>query len=125
MTALILHSKNIALAFGFTFIAVALLGFVPNPLVSPHGVFAVNLAHNLVHLLTGVAFVAGVYLFRGREHKVILVLGGLYFAVAILGFFTKGDMLLGIVHINEADRWLHLGLALAILVSGMVFKSSK
>lgn len=84
-----------------------------------------NLAHNLVHLLTGMAFIAGVYTFRGKEQSVILVLGALYFAVAILGFFTKGDMLLGIVHINEADRWLHLGLAIVILASGAIFKPFK
>jgi len=121
----LLHSRNIALAFGYTFIVVAALGFVPNPLVSPHGVFAVNLAHNLVHLLTGAAFVAGAYVFRGKEQSVILALGTLYFAVAILGFFTKGDMLLGIVHINEADRWLHLRLAIVIIASGMIFKPIK
>jgi hypothetical protein len=26
-------------------------------------------------------------------------------------------MLLGLVHINEADRWLHLGLAVVILAA--------
>lgn len=125
MTNSLLHSRNIALAFGYTFIVVAALGFIPNPLVSPHGVFAVNLAHNFVHLLTGAAFVAGAYAFRGKERSAILVLGTMYFAVAILGFFTKSDMLLGVIHINEADRWLHLGLALVILASGLIFKPLK
>ena len=34
-------------------------------------------------------------------------------------------MLLGMVHINEADRWLHLGLAIAILASGFVSSDNK
>ncbi len=116
------NSKFIAIVFGLTFIGVSVLGFIPNPLVSPHGVFAVNLAHNLVHFLTGIAFIGGSYIFYGREDKVILVLGCVYFLVAVLGFFTQGDMLLGVVHINEADRWLHLGLAIVILAAGLLSK---
>lgn len=116
-----LNSRNIALALGITFIAVAALGFVPNPLVSPHGLFAVNLAHNLVHLVTGLGFIAGALIFTGREDRVIKVIGALYALVAILGFFTSGDMLLGVIHINRADRWLHLGLAIAILTAGYLF----
>ncbi len=117
-----LNSRNISLVLGFTFVIVAVLGFVPNPLVSAHGVFAVNVAHNLVHLLTGAAFILGALAFLGKEDRVIQVIGAAYMAVAILGFFTQGDMLLGIVHINQADRWLHLGLAVVILLAGFLFK---
>jgi hypothetical protein len=116
------NSRTIALALGIIFIAVAVLGFIPNPLVSPHGLFAVNLAHNLVHLVTGLGFIAGVVVFRGREDRVIKVIGAVYSLVAILGFFTSGDMLLGVIHINQADRWLHLGLAIAILAAGYLFR---
>ncbi|MDF1693334.1 MAG: DUF4383 domain-containing protein [Zhongshania sp.] len=116
------NSRNVALALGFTFIAVTVLGFIPNPLVSPHGLFAVNLAHNLVHLITGLGFIVSALVFAGREDRVIKVIGGLYFLVAIIGFFTRGDMLLGIIHINQADRWLHLGLAVAILFAGYLFR---
>lgn len=117
-----LTSRSVAISLGITFIAVAALGFVPNPLVSPGGLFAVNAAHNLVHLFTGVAFIAGAFAFRDRENLVTTVIGGVYAVVALLGFLTSGDMLLGIVHINQADRWLHLGLAVAILAAGFMFK---
>lgn len=117
-----LNSRTVALALGFTFIAVTALGFIPNPLVSPDGLFAVNLAHNLVHLVTGLGFIVGVLMFTGRENLVIKVIGALYSVVAIVGFFTTGDMLLGVIHINQADRWLHLGLAVAITVCGYVFR---
>lgn len=119
------NSRNVALALGITFVAVTVLGFIPNPLVSPHGLFAVNLAHNLVHLVTGLGFIVGALVFAGREDRVIKVIGGLYFLVAIIGFFTRGDMLLGIIHINQADRWLHLGLAMAILFAGYLFRPAK
>ena len=120
-----LNSRTIGLTFGITFIAVAVLGFIPNPLVSPHGVFAVNLAHNLVHLLTGIAFIVLVLKFEGNENTVIKLIGAAYLAVAILGFFTTGDKLIGFIHINEADRWLHLGLAVVIIAAGYIFKPAQ
>ena len=108
-----LSSKFIASVLGATFVLVGLLGFVPNPVVSPDGVFAVNWAHNLVHVLTGLAFLAGAW--EGHARITILAIGIAYVAVTALGFVTTGDTLLGLVHINLADRWLHALLAIAIL----------
>ena len=109
-------SKNIALIFGITFIAAGVLGFIPNPLVSPDGFFEVNLMHNLVHLVTGGVFLAA-FFGSDRATKITLkVIGLAYTGVAILGFFIDGHLLLGMVHINEADKWLHAGLALIIIV---------
>ena len=55
----------------------------------------------------------------------VISIGVAYLAVAGLGFVTSGDMLLGMVHINEADRWLHLGLAFAILLPGVLLRSTQ
>ena len=107
-----LSSKNITIAFGSTFILVGLLGFIPNPLVSANGLFEVNAMHNLVHLLTGAAFLFGGVVLTGKEDVTLKTVTAAYFGVAILGFLTSGNTLLGVVHINEADRWLHLGLAI-------------
>lgn len=120
-----LSSRTVGLALGVTFILACVMGFIPNPLVSPDGLFAVNVAHNMVHLVTGLAFIGGTLVYSGREDLVIKVIGTLYSLVAILGFLTEGDMLLGFVHINQADRWLHLGLAIAILACGFMFKPVK
>ncbi|MDT3685524.1 MAG: hypothetical protein RO009_10845 [Pseudorhodoplanes sp.] len=54
-------TKTVALIFGIVFIVGGILGFVPNPLVSPTGIFAVNTAHNLVHLVSEIAILAGAY----------------------------------------------------------------
>ena len=108
-----LSSKLIANLLGATFIFAGLLGFVPNPIVAPDGIFAVNAAHNLVHVLTGAAFIVGAW--SGHARITILVIGIAYVAVSALGFMTTGDTLLGLVHINLADRWLHVFLAAAIL----------
>ena len=81
--------------------------------------------HNLVHLLTGAAFLFGGLVLNGKEDVTLNTVTIAYFGVAILGFLTSGNMLLGMVHINEADRWLHLGLALAMLTAAMAVPRPK
>ena len=95
-----------------------IIGFVPNPIVSAQGIFVVNLMHNVVHILTGVAFLAGGLLGNNGGRATILAIGVCYVAVAVVGFLTFGDMLLGMVHINQADRWPHVFLAAGILATG-------
>jgi hypothetical protein len=116
-----LNTKTAALVLGIIFIVVGLLGFVPNPLVSPTGIFAVNTAHNLVHLLSGIVILAGAYSAFGARNT-LLVFGAVYALVAILGFIpgavTAGNMLLGFIHVNDADKWLHVLLAIVLLAAG-------
>lgn len=114
-----LTSKNICIAFGSVFVLVGFLGFIPNPIVSAEGLFETNVMPNLVHVLTGSAFLFGGLAMEGREGFALNVITAAYFGVALLGFMTNGNMLLGLVHINEADRWLHLGLAIAMLVGAV------
>jgi Domain of unknown function (DUF4383) len=113
------NSKSLTVIFGSTFILVGLLGFIPNPLVSANGLFEVNTMHNLVHLLTGAAFLFGGMVLHGKEDITLKVVIASYFGVAVLGFWTSGNTLLGLVHINEADRWLHLGLAIGMLAAAL------
>ena len=110
-----LSSKNITTSFGSVFVLVGVLGFIPNPLVSSEGIFEVNAMHNFVHLLTGTAFLIGGLVLDGKEDITLKAVTAAYFGVALLGFLTSGNTLLGLVHINEADRWLHLGLAMSML----------
>lgn len=113
-----ISAKPLANVFGAMFIVVGILGFIPNPIVSPSGIFIVNAMHNMVHLLTGFAFLFGSNV--GYPRNTTFGIGVYYVLVAILGFFTKGNMLLGIIHINAADRWLHVALALFILAAGLI-----
>ena len=80
-----LNTKTAALVIGIIFIVVGLLGFVPNPLVSPTGIFAVNTAHNLIHLATGIVIIAGAYSAFGARNT-LLIFGAVYAVVAIAGF---------------------------------------
>jgi hypothetical protein len=120
-----MNIRNVCLALGWAFVAVGILGFIPNPLVSSEGFFVVNGLHNLVHLATGAAFIFGAALCRDKEALIVTSIGVVYLGVAGLGFVTSGNMLLGMIHINEADRWLHLGLAFAILLPGILLRTSQ
>jgi Domain of unknown function (DUF4383) len=112
-----MNAKTAAIVIGAVFVLVGILGFIPNPLVSPTGLFAVNAAHNLVHLVSGAAIIACAYTAVGGA-LALKVFGVVYALVALLGLFTSGDMLLGFIRVNHADHWLHVVLAIVILAAG-------
>lgn len=124
-----MNTRTISIIFGVTFVLIGIIGFFPNPLVHHSGVFAVNLMHNLVHLLTGAAFLVGGLVYADKSDVWVKVIGVLYMAVAIIGFipflYFKENMLLGLIHINEADKYLHIGLAFVILGAGWLLPPSR
>ncbi len=115
-----LNAKTAATVLGAVFVLVGLLGFVPNPLVSATGaLFQVNTAHNLVHLITGAALLAGAYGGLGAS-LMLKIFGVVYAIVAVLGLVMGGPMLLGLIAVNAADHWLHVLLAVVILAAGFM-----
>ena len=117
-----IDTRTACIVFGAVFILVGLLGFVPNPLVSADGIFAVNASHNIVHLISGIALLVGA-LALDEPRMTLRAVGIAYGVIAILGLFS-GDMLLGFIHINGADRWLHVLLAIVIAAAGWVLPES-
>lgn len=113
--------KTVAIIFGVIFILIGILGFVPS--LTPEGkllgIFMVNGAHNLVHLLTGVvAILCG--LASERASKLFFIIFGvIYGLVTILGFVQGTGMLLGLIAINPADNWLHLAITAVSLWLGL------
>jgi hypothetical protein len=112
------NADLLAKIFGFVFIAVGIAGYFENPLVSETGVFRINEAHNVVHIVTGALFFAGAYL--GWSARAIRGIAVLYMAVAIIGFAIPDNMLFGLVAMNAPDRWLHAALAGVLLLVGFV-----
>jgi hypothetical protein len=116
--------KKIAIAFGIVFIIVGILGFVSA--VTPNGrllgYFEVNAAHNLVHLATGVIAVIVGFVSEKVARLFFQIFGVIYALVALLGFFTGNQPLLGIVAINAADNWLHVLIAIVALYLGFGMK---
>ncbi len=102
-----------------------LLGFVatgssmdPNHLTAPKllGLFPVNVVHNIVHLLFGVWGVIGARSFGGAR-SYLLGAGVVYAVLFIYGLFVGEDDDANFIPMNNADDWLHLLLAVALLGS--------
>ena len=114
-------AKMGALVLGVVFVLVGMAGFFPNPLVGPTGIFVTNPMHDYVHIGSGaVLILAGLTSFAKPG---LLLVGVIYAAVAALGFVMQEEMLFGLIHVNDADRYLHVGLALVLLAAGILLPS--
>ena len=117
--------KKIAVIFGVIFVVVGVLGWVPvlNPGGKLLGLFDVNTAHNFVHLATGiVAILAGMASDKASK-TFFQVFGVIYALVAVLGFYSGDQPLLGIVSNNSADSVLHVVIAVVALYLGFGMKA--
>jgi hypothetical protein len=116
--------KKAAIAFGVVFIAIGLLGFVPA--LAPEnmllGIFMVGGLHNVIHLLSGAAALAGGLTTEAYARLYFQVFGVVYALVTIIGF-AQGNTILGIFPVNMADNFLHLVIAAAALYFGFAVKS--
>lgn len=119
-----LNARSVCFALGAIFIATGLLGLTQNPVAGSSGLFVTNTAHDLVHFLTGAGFLFGAIRFPDHAQTTIKIIGWVYLPVAILGFVWPGDLLLGLIQINDPDRWLHVALAAGILILAYVPWSS-
>jgi hypothetical protein len=108
-----MNARMAAIILGVILIIVGLWGFAQNPVL---GLFAVNGAHNIVHLVSGIFLLIGAFTNLGSA-LALKILGVIYVLVAIIGFFS-GDMLLGFISNNTADNWLHVLLAIVLLGAG-------
>jgi len=118
--------KTVANLFGIVFLLVGILGFVPGITNDQMllGIFHVNAAHNVVHLLSGaVALWAGMTS-TAYARTYFRVFGIIYALVALLGFFVGNGLLLGLISNNMADTWLHVVIAVAALLLGFAVKDS-
>jgi hypothetical protein len=116
--------RKIAIGFGVIFIVVGILGFVPSLTRHGHllGIFHVNAAHNMVHILTG-AFAVVCGMASGHAAQIFFrTFGIIYGLVAALGFIAGNQPVLGILANNLADAWLHTGIAAASLFFGFLFR---
>lgn len=105
-------AKTIGMLFGWIYILVGLAGFVPafggSVSMSPATLFhvaQVNVLHNVVHLIIGIA---GVTMSRTDEGAGTFckTFGVILLAIAVLGRFVPN--LFGILPIGGYDIWIHL-----------------
>ena len=125
--------QKTSLVVGIVFLLVGIAGFIPG-LTSHYsalmfaghgsmamllGVFQVSVLHNVVHLLFGIAGV--VFAVTRRGSRGYLVWGGAIYGVLWLyGLVFGGDSPGNVVPVNSADNWLHLGLAVGMVLLGIL-----
>lgn len=116
---MIVSAKNAAMVLGIVFVIVGALGFIPNPIVGPAGIFMTNDVHNWIHIGSGIVLLLGVYSGIGPS-LALKIIGVLYAIVAVLGFVLPmpDSMMLGMIGMNMADKWLHVVLAIVLLYAG-------
>ena len=102
-------AKKIVMVLGVIFILIGVLGFVNNPIL---GLFHVDVVHNLIHLVSGALAVFFAMKGEMQAKKFAKVFAVVYGLVAVLGFITPGDMILGFLTANMHDDVLHVVLAL-------------
>lgn len=112
--------KSLALLFGIVFLAVGILGFVPGVTNDQMllGIFHVNLAHNIVHLASGLIFLLASMRGAGPSRCWFQLFGIIYAVVAIWGYVVGTGNTLFVVSNNPADTWLHVVLAVVMLLIG-------
>ena len=113
-------AKKLAVLFGVVFVLVGVLGFIPNPLVGPAGLFETDGLHNIVHFIIGVVLLIVAVSAPMKSGLWLKIFGVIYLLLAILGFIMvpAGGALLGLVHANMADHWLHVILGVVLLLAG-------
>ncbi|GAA1659496.1 DUF4383 domain-containing protein [Glycomyces endophyticus] len=126
--------QTVTLVIALVFTLVGVLGFVPGvttgfdamTFAGHHsdarllGVFEVSVLHNVVHLLFGVV---GFLMVRTAAASVTYLLtgGAIYLVLWLYGLLIDLDSAANFVPVNDADNWLHLGLAVGMLALGALF----
>lgn len=123
------YLKTYARILGWTFVAIAVVGFILTGFGGFFGMdgetlilFGVNPAHNVVYLILGATYLIGARATEAGARAVVLVLSSAYLLVGVLGLILI-DSSANILAINQADNVLHL--AVGALGIGVVAASSR
>lgn len=120
-----MNTKTASIVIGIIFIAVGLLGFIPNPIVGAHdAIFHTDVVHNMVHIISGILFLIIAFAAPARAGLFLKIFGIVYLFLGVLGLLTIGSEgmteLLGFLPVNGADNYLHIGLGIFIFLAGLL-----
>jgi len=133
-----MSTRTFALIFGIVFLIVGAGGFIPGLNMMDHsghaadadvtvrsffgyelGLFPVNVLHNIVHLLFGIAGIALARTISGARNYLIWG-GAVYLVLWLYGMFIDHESPANFVPLNTADNWLHFLLGVGMLALGLL-----
>ena len=121
-----MNTRTASILIGIVFIVVGILGFFDNPVVgaSEGAIFHADSFHNTVHLVSGALFLLIALASPARAGLFLKIFGLVYLLLGIIGLTRIGDEgmteIFGILHVNGADNYLHIGLGVLILLAGFL-----
>jgi hypothetical protein len=123
-----MRAKTAALVIGLVFIVVGLLGFTNNPIIgdSDRAIFHADTVHNMVHIISGLLFALVALTTLRYIYTFFMLFGIVYLLLGVIGFFSIGaeglGRVLGFLHVNGADNFLHVALGVIILATGIALR---
>ena len=121
-----MNTKSASVIIGIIFIAVGLLGFISNPIIgeSENAIFHADTLHNSVHIVSGLLFLFFGLAVPASAAAFMKIFGVVYLLLGIIGMVNIGTegmgKVLGFLHVNGADNFLHIGLGVLIFLAGML-----
>ena len=112
--------RQLGFFYGVAFVTGGVLGFVPGVTEGDMflGVFMVNPLHSAMHVASGVMFLVASTFGASAARLWFQIFGGIYAALAAMGFWVGNGMILNCITNNRNDSWGHAALALSMLLIG-------
>lgn len=106
--------------FGWFFLAFGILGFIPGITTGAllFGIFHVNAAMNLIHMITGAVFLWAGMQTDCASMRSFQAFGVIYALFGLIGLTSMGAMFVGPVAVNAAETLFHLIVAAITLFIG-------
>lgn len=121
-----MNTKTASIIIGLAFIIVGILGFIPNPIVSDSedAMFHADSLHSIIHLVSGGLMLLIPLAKTGVTASFLKGFGIIYLLIGVVGFINVGTSgmgkILGFLHVNGNDNFLHVGLGLLIFLAGFL-----
>jgi hypothetical protein len=121
-----MKSKSASIIIGIIFLAIGFLGFTSNPFVgmADGALFHADTTHSIVHIVSGVLFILVALAMPASAPTFMKIFGAVYFLLGVLGMINIGSegttRLLGFLHVNGPDNYLHIALGLLIFLAGFL-----
>ena len=115
--------QRVAQIFGVIFLIIGIAGFFFSMSMDEAlllGLFPINVAHNIVHLLFGLWGLAAARSFAGAK-SYAQITGVLYLVLAVLGFVDPTGF--GLIPIGGNDIWLHAAIGLVLSYVGFTARA--